>query len=88
MTPGSIQFESDLMIIFDLALRVRLNPQDSLHKQRLFTRLKMEPMENVTLENISLQASDELNKKIILMVTKLREDGNNIKPLLKRLRKI
>ena len=87
MTPGSIQFESDLMIIFDLALRVRLNPQDSLHKQRLFTRLKMEPMENVTLENISLQASDELNKKIILMVTKLREDGNNIKPLLETFKK-
>jgi DNA helicase-2/ATP-dependent DNA helicase PcrA len=47
----------------------------------------MEPMENVTLENISLQASDELNKKIILMVTKLREDGNNIKPLLETFKK-
>ena len=42
MTPGAILFESDLMKIFDLALRVRLNPQDSLHKQRLLSRLKIE----------------------------------------------
>ena len=42
MTPGTIRFESDLMKTFDLGLRVRLNPQDILHKQRLLSRLKIE----------------------------------------------
>ena len=45
MTPGAIQFESDLMKIFELAFRVRLNPQDILHRQRLLTRLKVETSE-------------------------------------------
>ena len=82
MTLGGIQFESDLMVIFDLALRVRLNSQDSLHKKRLFTSLKIEPTANTNLKNISLQITNELNKNMILLVLKLSEDGNNLKQLL------
>ena len=78
MTPGAIQFESDLMNIFDLALRVRLNPQDSLHKQRLLSRLKIETIETINLGDVILQISDELNKELITLVTKLAEDGSNL----------
>ena len=86
MTPGAIQFESDLMNIFDLALRVRLNPQDSLHKQRLLSRLKIKTTENMNLEDVILQVSDELNKNIITLVTELSDDGSNIKQLLESFR--
>jgi len=78
MTPGAIQFESDLMNIFDLALRVRLNPQDSLHKQRLLSRLKIETTENRNLGDVISQVSDELNKKLIKLVTELRDDGSRM----------
>ncbi len=86
MTPGVIQFESDLMNIFDLALRVRLNPQDSLHKQRLLSRLKIETTENMNLGNIISQISDELNKELIIRVTKLGEDGSNLIMMLEDFR--
>jgi len=78
MTPGAIQFESDLMKIFDLALRVRLNPQDRLHKQRLFARLKIEKTGNMNLDNVILHISDDLNKNLIILVTKLSDDGSNL----------
>jgi len=86
MTPGAIQFESDLMNIFDLALRVRLNPQDSLHKQRLLSRLKIETTENMNLGDVISQVSDELNKKLIKLVTELRDDGSNIIRMLEDFR--
>jgi DNA helicase-2/ATP-dependent DNA helicase PcrA len=79
MTPGAIRFESDLMKIFDLALRVRLNPQDSLHKKRLLSRLKIEITENMNLKAVILQVTDELNKELITLVAELRDDGSNIK---------
>ncbi len=86
MTPGAIQFESDLMNIFDLALRVRLNPQDSLHKQRLLSRLQIETTENINLGDVISQVSDELNKELIELVTKLGEDGSNIIMMLEDFR--
>ena len=86
MTPGAIQFESDLMNIFDLALRVRLNPQDSLHKQRLLSRLKIETTENMNLGDVISQISHELNKELITLVTKLGEDGSNLIMMLEDFR--
>lgn len=86
MTPGAIRFESDLMKIFDLVLRVRLNLQDSLHKQRLLRRLEIEAAENKNLEAIIPLVTDELNKKIVKLVTDLRDDGSNIKKVLEKFR--
>lgn len=86
MTPGAIQFESDLMKIFDLALRVRLNPQDSLHKQRLLSRLKIESTENMSLEDVISQVSNDLNKDLITLVTELSDDGSNLKQVLEKFR--
>ncbi len=82
MPPGAIQFESDLMNIFDLALRVRLNPHDNLHKQRLLSRLKIETVENMSWGNLISHVSSELNRDIITLVTKLSDDGNNLKQVL------
>jgi DNA helicase-2/ATP-dependent DNA helicase PcrA len=79
MTPGTIRFESELMKTFDLALRVRLNPQDSLHRQRLLNRLNIKTIGNLNLEALGSLISDELTKKLILLVIKLRDDGSNIK---------
>ena len=84
MTPGAVQFESDLMKIFDLALRVRLNPQDSLHKQRLLSRLKIESTENMSLEDVISQVSNDLNKALITLVTELSDDGSNLKQVLEK----
>jgi hypothetical protein len=41
MTPGALKFESSLMQIFDLSLRVKLNIQDELHKKRLLDALSL-----------------------------------------------
>ncbi|HZK61722.1 MAG TPA: ATP-dependent helicase, partial [Anaerovoracaceae bacterium] len=82
MTPGVIQFESDLMKIFDLALRVRVNPQDSLHEERLLNRLNTKKYDNMNLSAIVSQMPDGLNKKIIKLVTELNDDGSNIKQAL------
>ena len=82
MTPGAIQFESDLMKIFSLALIVSLNPQDSLHKQRLLSCLKIEINGNARLKDLTSQISGDLNKDIITVVTKLSDDGSNLKQIL------
>lgn len=79
MTPGTIRFESDLMKTFDLGLRVRLNPQDILHKQRLFNRLKIEGNNNPYLKNITPLISDQSLKEVIILVLSLNDDGSNLK---------
>lgn len=86
MTPGAIRFESDLMKIFDLALRVKLNPQDSLHKQRLLNRLEIKGAEDRLLESIIPEITDLLSKNLIMLVTSLRDDGSNLKKELEGFR--
>lgn len=78
MTPGTIHFESDLMKIFDLGLRVRLNSQDILHKQRLLSQLKIES-NNVDLANVAPLILDQSMKEIIILVSELNDDGSNLK---------
>jgi DNA helicase II / ATP-dependent DNA helicase PcrA len=82
MTPGAVRFESDLMKIFDLALRVKLNPQDSLHKQRLLSRLKLKIKETIKLDALIPLISNELNKKLLTLLKDLRDDGSNLKQSL------
>jgi DNA helicase-2/ATP-dependent DNA helicase PcrA len=88
MTPGAMQFESDLMKIFDLALRIRINPQDRLHKDRLLKRLNIGATDNISLglEVVIPQITDELNKKLITLVAGLSDDGSDIKPALESFR--
>lgn len=86
MTPGAIKFESDLMKIFDLALRIRLNPQDRLHKQRMLSRLNMESSENISLKDIIPLIKNDLDKNIITLVITLNEDGTDLKRVLEKFR--
>jgi len=79
MMPRTIQFESDLMKIFDLALRLRVNPQDRLHKNRLLKSLNIEANNNINLEVIIPQITHELHKKLIILVAELNDTGSNIK---------
>lgn len=87
MTPGAIKFESDLMKKFDLALRVKLNPQDNLHKQRLVNLLEIEPPEDdVCLESIVPMTTDNIDEKLITLVISLRNDGRNLKREMEKFR--
>ncbi|MBW6492893.1 MAG: ATP-dependent helicase [Lentimicrobium sp.] len=86
MNPGVIQFESDLMKIFDLALRIRMNPQDSLHEEKLLNRLKIKKEDNMNLDTIIPQIIGGLNEKIIKLVIELNDDGSNIKQALEGFR--
>jgi DNA helicase-2/ATP-dependent DNA helicase PcrA len=86
MTPGAIKFESPLMKIFDLALRVKLNPQDNLHRQRLSDQTSVKIDGEVSLDIITQQITDEQIKKLVQLVSELQEDGNNLKQGLISLR--
>jgi DNA helicase-2/ATP-dependent DNA helicase PcrA len=83
MTPGPIQFESNLMKAFDLSLRIKLNPQDTLHKNRLLKLLNLNPVDDAELEVIASKLNDELYNQLIKTVLKLNEDGSNFKRELK-----
>lgn len=63
MTPGAIKFESDVMKIFNLKLKLKLNPQDILHKQQL---------DDINIEN------KELVEKIDNLLASLENDGGNL----------
>lgn len=67
MTAGSIKFESSLMNIFDLKLRIKLNPLDILHKKQMEELTKKTPF---LLEDIDI------------LISNLKDDGSNLKNLL------
>lgn len=74
MTPGAVKFESKLMKIFDLAFRIRINPQDILHKERLDNLIGKQNTSNGNIKNILGIAKD------------IKEDGSNLKKLLENFR--
>ena len=84
MTPGAVRFESDIMKIFDLALRIKLNPQDSLHKQRLLSSLKLKKEENGRLDDLIPLVPNGLNKKALTLIKALRDDGSTLKQNLEK----
>lgn len=67
MSQGAIKFESDLMKIFDLKLKIKLNPQDILHQEHL---------EKATKNN-----EDRLIDVLSILVQNLQDDGSNLKKL-------
>jgi len=86
MALGAIRFESDLMNIFDLALRVKLNPQDNLHKKRLLDHLDVETADWQGLDDIAPLISSELYSVLIRLVAALRDDGSDFKKALENFR--
>ncbi len=86
MTPGAIKFESDLMQIFDLAFRIKLNAQDELHRERLIKRLDMnsdsDSIQAHDLQTIILKTNESIEKDILQLINALSENGSNLKKLL------
>ena len=70
------------MKIFDLALRVRLNSQDSLHKNRLLSLLELSTANKQSLADIENLIRNDLHKSIIALVLSLNEDGSNLKSVI------
>ena len=84
MTPGAIKFESDLMRLFDLSLRIRINPLDILHKERLLTALNIKTDKIDDLNAIALKAQPGLDKQILELACQLNNDGSNLKKLFEQ----
>jgi DNA helicase-2/ATP-dependent DNA helicase PcrA len=79
MTPGALKFESSLMQIFDLALRIKLNSQDELHWRRLLVALSLDDEGDVDLSNVVEKIEDTNKKVIIELVLSLADDGSDFK---------
>lgn len=77
VTPGAIKYESDLMKIFDLALKVKVNPQDTLHLNRLKVLINVNTGNSIEelIENVTSITFKQLLNCILL----LNEDGSNFK---------
>ncbi|MBN1495372.1 MAG: ATP-dependent helicase [Spirochaetes bacterium] len=85
ITPGTIKFESQLMKIFDMTFRVKLNPQDTLHWYRL-----LELCSNTTAKNLQeltgcLNDKFYKEKEVLNTIINLSEDGSNFKLSLNKL---
>lgn len=87
MTPGAIKFESDLMKLFDLALRIKINPQDILHKERLLKNLKIDVDQIGNLEAIASILDFGLEKQLLDIASHLNDDGSNFKNLFEQFKK-
>jgi DNA helicase-2/ATP-dependent DNA helicase PcrA len=81
MTPGALKFESQLMNVFDLAFRVKLNSEDTLHFKRMIKLLDVEYVKRFSLEELSLLLPESPEKQIIDLSASLAEDGSNLKKL-------
>ena len=82
MTPGALKFESSLMRIFDLAFRVKLNPQDELHYKRLLVSVSISIEKNYSLHDLVSSIHDKTQKTLIQLVIDLDENGSNLKKKL------
>ena len=80
MNVYKVNFESKVMKIFDLALRVKINRYDILHYQQLLNLLNIKN-KKITFDNLINEISDLLTKRILQIVFDLKEDGSNIRKL-------
>ena len=86
---GPIGFESELMKIFFLALKIHINPLDRLHKEQLIkqigsNRLNIEMEWNEFIKNID----DFQKSEVLMLVSDLRDDGSNLNSLLEKIKNI
>lgn len=82
ITPGAIKFESKLMKIFDMALRVKLNPRDTLHWYRLL-ELFNNPKAN-NLKELSRCLDNEAYREVLDTIINFSDDGSNFKSSLNK----
>lgn len=79
ITPGAIKFESKVMNIFDLALKVKINPSDKIHLSRLLNLLEIKQAKSNSVLEIMESISDEPFLRILEVVNNLKEDGDNFR---------
>ncbi len=82
MTLGGLKFESTIMKIFDLAFRVKLNPQDELHRIKLLAALSITDNNSLTLNEISNKVENVNERVIIELISNLMSDGSDFKKKL------
>lgn len=75
ITPGAIMFESKLMKMFDMALRVKLNPQDTLHWYRLLEFCNNPKA--INLQELSNCLDNEAYKEVLNTLINFSDDGSN-----------
>lgn len=85
ITPGAIKFESKTMKIFDMAFRVKLNPQDTLHWYRLLELFDNPEAKN--LQELSNCLDNEAYREVLNIVNNLSDDGSNFKSSLNKFTK-
>ncbi len=78
MTPGAIKFESKLIKIFDLALKIKLNPKDVIHFESILNLLDIKKGEYFDLKNVISIIENDLEREILELVNTLSEDGSNL----------
>lgn len=83
ITPGAITFESELIKTFDLALRIKLNPQDSLHWHKILKIIKISNAKN--LQDLIHHVKSDSLMDVINTILNLKEDGSNFKLSLNNL---
>ena len=86
ITPGAIKFETKCMKVFDLALRVKLNPLDMLHCNELIRLIKAD--NSTDLSVLAQQTGDNFSKKMLQLVDNLNESGSNLKTSLNHFKEI
>lgn len=77
VTPGSINFESDSMKAFDMAIRIKLNPLDNLHWRKLEDLLEIK--NSKSLGNMPDLVKKQAHKLLIDIVIELDEGGRNFR---------
>jgi len=80
ISPGPIEFESDAINVFDLALKVKLNTKDKLHWDKLLRIVNVEECSD--LHSLINKTEIVSFKKALILVSKLNEDGSNFIKLL------
>lgn len=83
MSPGAIKLESSAMKVFDMALRVRLNPKDKLHRIKLNHALGTKNRFLDIAEGFSSLTDRSDFKSAIELAYNLSDDGKNLKKLVR-----
>jgi DNA helicase-2/ATP-dependent DNA helicase PcrA len=84
ITPGALLFESKIMQVFDLALKVRLNHQDLLHKQKLSKACGCSTVK--TLPELQRESLSDGLKAVVNAVCRLSNDGGNMRETIQILK--
>ncbi len=79
-SPGAIEFESDTMNVFDLALKVKLNPKDKLHLDKLLQILAINKYTGIS--DLIRSVEEIPFREVLTLVNDLKEDGSNFTGLL------